>query len=67
MLLVTFLVGELGPTMQLPAWVLNVSPFTHLPQLPGGSFEPLPAVVLTALAAVLVLGGFLGYRRRDVT
>ena len=66
-LLVTFLVGELGPTMQLPGWVLNASPFTHLPQLPGGSFEPLPAVVLTSLAVVLVIGGFLGYRRRDVT
>ena len=65
-LLVTFLVGELGPSMQLPSWVLDASPFTHLSQLPGGTFEVAPSLVLVGVAAVLVLVGAVGYGRRDV-
>lgn len=66
-LLVLFVVGELGPSMDLPAWVVDASPFDHLSQLPGGSFEMLPAVALSVLAAALVAAGHLAYRRRDVT
>lgn len=65
-LLVTFVVGELGATMNLPRWVIDASPFAHLSQLPGGSFEVLPAVVLTLVAAALVVAGAVAYRRRDV-
>lgn len=65
-LLVTFLVAEIGPLTDLPGWLLDVSPFTHLSTLPAGSFEPLPAVVMTVLAVVLAGAGALAYRRRDV-
>lgn len=65
--LVTFVVGELGPSMQLPAWLVDLSPFTHLSQLPGGSFAAAEAVALSLLAAALVLGGAVAYQRRDVT
>jgi ABC-2 type transport system permease protein len=65
-LLVTFLVGELGPTMQLPSWVLDASPFTHLSQLPGGTFELGSALALTGVAALLLVVGAVGYGRRDV-
>lgn len=64
-LLVTFLVSEVGPLIDLPTWLLDLSPFTHLSSLPAGSFEVLPAVVLTAVAAALVALGVLAYRRRD--
>jgi polyether ionophore transport system permease protein len=66
-LLVTFMVTEIGPLTKLPSWVMNVSPFTHLSHLPGGPFEVLSAVVLTLVALALMVGGFLAYRRRDVT
>ncbi|WP_299443199.1 ABC transporter permease [uncultured Phycicoccus sp.] len=65
--LVAFVVGELGPTMQLPGWVVDLSPFTHLSQLPGGSFAATEALALTLLAAALVLAGAVAYDRRDVT
>ena len=65
-LLVTFLVTEIGPLTDLPSWLLDLSPFTHLSPLPGGSFEPVSAAVLTLLAAALVAVGLMAYRRRDV-
>ncbi|WP_392544732.1 ABC transporter permease [Oryzobacter telluris] len=64
-LLVAFVVGELGPTMDLPSWVVDASPFAHVSQLPGGSFEAVPALVLLAVAAALVLAGRAAYLRRD--
>ena len=65
-LLVAFVVGELGRTMGLPTWLIDASPFAHVSQLPGGAFEPLPALVLVAVAAGLVLAGRAAYLRRDV-
>ena len=65
-LLVTFMLTEVGPLTRLPQWVLDVSPFTHLSPLPGGSFEPVSALVLTLLALALTAGGYVAYRRRDV-
>jgi len=56
----------LGETLRLPDWVEALSPFWHLPGLPVDTFDPLPAVAELALAAVLVLVGLGGYRRRDV-
>ena len=34
-LLVTFLATEIGPLTDLPSWLLDLSPFTHLSPLPG--------------------------------
>jgi ABC-2 type transport system permease protein len=65
-LLVTFMVTEIGPLTKLPSWVMDLSPFTHLSHLPGGSFDWLSAVVLTLIALALVMGGLLAYRHRDV-
>ncbi|MGW0985553.1 ABC transporter permease [Streptomyces sp. NPDC002486] len=61
------LIGWVGPALDVPQVVLDVSPFGHLPKLPGGSMQwgPLPA--LTGLAVVLVAGGLAGLRRRDTT
>ncbi|GGL29484.1 polyketide antibiotic transporter [Phycicoccus endophyticus] len=65
-LLVGFVVGELGPTMDLPGWLVDLSPFAHLGQLPGGEFAALAAAVMTVLAAGLVGGGGVAYARRDL-
>jgi len=66
-LLVTFMLTELGRMTALPSWVLDLSPFTHISPLPSGSFEVVSAGVLTLVALALIVGGLLAYRLRDVT
>ncbi|GAA2388742.1 ABC transporter permease [Streptomyces coeruleofuscus] len=61
------LIGWVGPALDVPQAVLDLSPFGHLPKLPGGAMEWGPVVVLTGLAVVLVAGGLAGLRRRDIT
>ncbi|MET9759520.1 ABC transporter permease [Streptomyces sp. NPDC006372] len=61
------LIGWVGPALDVPQAVLDVSPFGQLPKLPGGSMEWGPVLVLTGLAVVLVAGGLAGLRRRDMT
>ena len=61
------LIGWIGPALDAPQAVLDVSPFGHLPKLPGGGMEWGPVVMLTGLAVVLVGLGLGGLRRRDMT
>ncbi|MFF9509369.1 ABC transporter permease [Streptomyces sp. NPDC014724] len=59
--------GWIGPAIDLPQPVMDVSPFTHLPKLPGGTgMEWGPVLALTAAAVVLVGAGMGALRRRDV-
>ena len=39
-----------GQVLQLSHWVLDISPFTHAPRLPGGTVPAAPLVWLCALA-----------------
>ncbi|MEV8392984.1 MULTISPECIES: ABC transporter permease [unclassified Streptomyces] len=63
---VALALGWIGPVLDLPQSVMNLSPFGHLPKLPGGEMAWTPAVVLTVLAVALVGAGLAGLRRRDL-
>ncbi|MEU5257301.1 ABC transporter permease [Amycolatopsis sp. NPDC021455] len=60
------LLSLFGPVLDLPQAVLDVSPFQHPPKLPGQEFAATPLGWLTAIAAVSLAAGLLGWRRRDV-
>jgi ABC-2 type transport system permease protein len=56
----------LGASLQLPHWVLDISPFTHAPKLPGSAVSAGPLVWLSATALALGAAGMAGLRRRDI-
>jgi ABC-2 type transport system permease protein len=55
-----------GTSLRLPGWLVDVSPFAHLPLAPAQPFEVLPLVALVALAVALGGAGFLALGRRDL-
>jgi ABC-2 type transport system permease protein len=55
-----------GQALQLSHWVLDVSPFTHAPRLPGGPVLAAPLLWLCAVALALSAAGLAGLRRRDI-
>ncbi len=55
-----------GAALRLSQWVLDLSPFTHVPHLPGGHATVTPFVVLTLIAVAVSAAGMAGFRRRDV-
>ncbi|MCI0543245.1 MAG: ABC transporter permease [Actinobacteria bacterium] len=66
-LLVAFLlIAQLGEILQFPQWVMNLSPFTHIPLIPVEDLEILPLALLLALALILVATGLVGVRSRDI-
>lgn len=60
------LVGQIGATLQLPQAVLDLSPFTHTPKLPGAELSATPIVSLLVVAVVLMGLGMGAVRRRDI-
>ncbi|MFD5123197.1 ABC transporter permease [Streptomyces sp. NPDC058385] len=64
---IALLIGWIGPAFELPQPVMNLSPFGHLPKLPGGEMAWTPVLTLLAIAAVFVAAGLTGLRRRDLS
>jgi polyether ionophore transport system permease protein len=63
---VSLLAGEFGPVFGLKQWAMDLSPFTHIPKLPGAAFTAAPLIWLTAAAAALIAAGLMAFRQRDV-
>lgn len=61
-----FVVGWLGGLLDLPAALVDLSPFSHVPMVPADTMLMSPLVVLTLLTAVAVGVGLVGFRRRDI-
>jgi ABC-2 type transport system permease protein len=60
-----FLLWFLGPLLDLPGWILDLSPYEHVPQIPAAGFAAGPLLGLTAVAAAITAGGAIGFERRD--
>lgn len=59
-------VGNFGEMMDLPGWVMQLSPLSHVAQMPVEDFAVTPVLVLTVIAAVGVVLGLVGLRRRAI-
>jgi polyether ionophore transport system permease protein len=62
-----FMLGQFGAALQLDQAILDVSPFSHVPKVPGGHFSTTPLLWLLAIAVALTAAGLTGIRRRDVS
>ncbi len=60
------LLGQLGELLLLPQWLMDLSPYTHLPQVPIAEMSWPPMIALTLVAAGFMVVGIAGFRRRDV-
>jgi ABC-2 type transport system permease protein len=58
--------GLIGELLGLPDWVLQLSPYTHVAKVPVEPFTWGPALVLTAIAAVLLAVAWARFRTRDI-
>lgn len=65
-LLYSFIVVYLGGLFQFPEWLGNLSPFGQIPKLPVEDMDFLQVSILTLIATVLTIIGFVGYNRRDI-
>jgi ABC-2 type transport system permease protein len=65
-LAVVLFISVFGEALQLDRWLLDLSPFAHLPKLPAAEFTATPVVALLAVATVLAAAGLAGFRRRDL-
>ncbi|MFV0363669.1 MAG: ABC transporter permease [Suipraeoptans sp.] len=62
----SFFVVYIGTLAKLPQVLQDITPFGHVPQYPIEDLEAMPLVVMTCIAAVLCIAGYIGYRRRDI-
>jgi ABC-2 type transport system permease protein len=58
--------GQIGAALQLSQSLLDLSPFTHIPRVPGGTVAFTPLLILTAIAVALAAVGLVAFRKRDI-
>lgn len=67
LVIVAVVVGPMfGPSLGLPGWVLDLSPFTHVPNAPAVPVSAGPVLGLVAIASLLGGAGALALRRRNL-
>ncbi|WP_433370192.1 ABC transporter permease [Streptosporangium sp. CA-115845] len=60
------LLGQLGELLQIDERIRRLSPFAHVPHLPGGAASATPLVWLCLVTGVLIAAGLAGFGRRDL-
>lgn len=61
------LILQVGALLKLPQWVMNLSPFGHLPAMPVQDFKLTPVLWLLAISTAFLAGALLYFNRRDIT
>ena len=59
-------IGVFGLPLQWPAWMMDISPFTQVPKLPGGTVSAASLLWLCAVALTISAAGLIGLRHRDL-
>jgi len=63
----TLVVGPMfGPSLNFPAWLQDLSPFTHSPKAPAAAVTVTPVLALSVVCVGLALSGLAALRRRNL-
>src|SRR5215204_6146217 len=61
-----FFLAMFGDLLDVPGWLIDVSPFSHIPDVPATDLTLAPLIVLTLIAAALIAAGLAAFRHRDL-
>lgn len=59
--------NQFGTLLDLPQWVLDISPFAHVPAAPLEEIVMKPLVILSAVAVTITAVAFVRFRSRSIT
>lgn len=65
-LAIVVIIDLLGEFFDISQWILDISPFTHVPRLLAGDTVENSLILLFVVAFTLILIGIWGYQRRDI-
>ncbi|MCX5068651.1 ABC transporter permease [Micromonospora lupini] len=60
------LLGQIGAVLKLSQWALDLSPFTHTPQVLGDNWTATPLALLTAVTAALLALALRTFHTRNI-
>jgi ABC-2 type transport system permease protein len=63
----SFMVSFFGPLLKLPRLVIDLSVFTHVPRMPGGTVTAAPLIIMSVIALAAIGIGIVGIRRRALS
>jgi ABC-2 type transport system permease protein len=63
---VLYLLSFLGPAVNAPEWLIDVSPWAHVAVAPPDPVNWAGTVVMVLIGVVFGAAGFVGYARRDL-
>ncbi len=66
LVVVAFLLDFVGPFLDLPEWLLDLSPFRHIAAVPGVEMNVGAALIMLAVGVVGATVGVLAFRWRDL-
>lgn len=65
-LIVGFFVKYFGKLLKLPDWTEKITPFGFIDKVPVHNFDVATFWWQLLIAVILIVVGYLGYRRRDL-
>lgn len=61
-----FFMGFFAPVLDMPRWLVTLSPMEHIPRIPLEEFTASPMLALTVVALAVSAAGLVAFRKRDL-
>ncbi|TVP62576.1 MAG: hypothetical protein EA340_15460 [Nitriliruptor sp.] len=65
-MIAAYLLDFVGPLLELPDALLDVSPFRHLAAVPASDLDVIAALTMLGIGALAALIGIAAFRNRDL-